>query len=108
MFVIYHCKKCKTAKRVEYIQEKKSIYRINSKGQRVPAGIWIMACGGGKPTVYGGDVENGLCPTCGKMMKYGEIKAVTTDHVCDARCTNATGHKCECSCGGVNHGLAYA
>lgn len=23
---------------------------------------------------------------------------------CDARCTNATGPSCDCSCGGVNHG----
>lgn len=23
---------------------------------------------------------------------------------CDARCTSAKGHKCECSCGGANHG----
>lgn len=25
-------------------------------------------------------------------------------HKCDARCMNATGNQCECSCGGVNHG----
>jgi len=25
-------------------------------------------------------------------------------HKCDARCVNATGHDCECSCGGENHG----
>jgi hypothetical protein len=25
-------------------------------------------------------------------------------HKCDARCTNAKGHNCECSCGGKNHG----
>ena len=25
-------------------------------------------------------------------------------HKCDARCTTATGHKCECSCGGKFHG----
>ena len=25
-------------------------------------------------------------------------------HKCDARCLNAKGHNCECSCGGVNHG----
>ena len=25
---------------------------------------------------------------------------------CNARCTGATGHLCECSCGGVNHGAA--
>lgn len=26
-------------------------------------------------------------------------------HKCDARCMNATGHNCECSCGGANHGI---
>lgn len=27
-------------------------------------------------------------------------------HKCDARCETAKGHKCECSCGGKNHGIA--
>jgi hypothetical protein len=27
-------------------------------------------------------------------------------HKCDARCMGATGHDCECSCGGKNHGAA--
>ena len=27
-------------------------------------------------------------------------------HKCDARCLNATGQNCECSCGGANHGAA--
>lgn len=27
------------------------------------------------------------------------------DKVCDGRCMGATGHKCECSCGGKNHGI---
>ena len=26
-------------------------------------------------------------------------------HKCDARCMNARGHDCECSCGGANHGI---
>lgn len=26
---------------------------------------------------------------------------------CDARCMNATGPNCECSCGGANHGGKY-
>ncbi len=26
---------------------------------------------------------------------------------CDRRCTHATGHSCECSCGGANHGKDY-
>lgn len=35
-----------------------------------------------------------------------EFKAFPSRHECDARCTHATGRimKCECSCGGKNHG----
>ena len=35
-----------------------------------------------------------------------EMKSNPSKHVCDARCMNATGRvmKCECSCGGKNHG----
>jgi hypothetical protein len=29
-----------------------------------------------------------------------------SNHKCDARCLNARGFKCECSCGGKNHGSA--
>ena len=33
-----------------------------------------------------------------------ERKANPSNHKCDARCLNATGFKCECSCGGKSHG----
>lgn len=35
-----------------------------------------------------------------------EYKSNPSRHECDARCMNATGRmmKCECSCGGKNHG----
>lgn len=35
-----------------------------------------------------------------------EYKSNPSRHECDARCFNATGRimKCECSCGGKNHG----
>ncbi len=33
-----------------------------------------------------------------------ERKSNPSMHKCDARCLNATGFRCECSCGGKNHG----
>lgn len=35
-----------------------------------------------------------------------EYKSTPSRHECDARCLNATGRimKCECACGGKNHG----
>lgn len=39
-----------------------------------------------------------------------EFKSNPSKHVCDARCMHATGKvmKCECSCGGKNHGRGHA
>jgi hypothetical protein len=31
-------------------------------------------------------------------------KRNASNHKCDARCLNATGFRCECECGGKNHG----
>jgi hypothetical protein len=41
-----------------------------------------------------------------KTTRKVEYKAFASKHVCDDRCINATGRimKCECSCGGKNHG----
>lgn len=36
-----------------------------------------------------------------------KIKAVSSRHVCDSKCTSASGHECECSCGGINHGIKF-
>lgn len=33
---------------------------------------------------------------------------VVPDKTCDKRCQRATGHDCECACGGANHGAAHA
>jgi hypothetical protein len=35
-----------------------------------------------------------------------EFKSNPSLHVCDARCMNARGRTCECSCGGKNHGAS--
>lgn len=49
------------------------------------------------------------CPDCGKEVLvtyygkplYGKFKQ---EVICNSKCTQATGHNCECSCGGRNHG----
>jgi hypothetical protein len=48
------------------------------------------------------------CPNCQQKLSvalghpiYGKfVKEV----ICNSKCTSATGHNCECSCGGKNHG----
>jgi hypothetical protein len=41
-----------------------------------------------------------------KTTRKVEYKSFASRHECDDRCVNATGRvmKCECSCGGKNHG----
>lgn len=41
---------------------------------------------------------------CVPVSRAISFKVDGSNHKCDARCLNATGHNCECSCGGKNHG----
>jgi hypothetical protein len=44
-----------------------------------------------------------------QVTRVVEYKRQPSRHECDARCIHATGRvmKCECSCGGKNHGRGY-
>lgn len=55
--------------------------------------------------------EGGIARTClcGRELVLRRVRGiVNADKKCDARCTHATGHDCECACGGKNHGAANA
>ncbi len=54
-----------------------------------------------------GQVPTGRTPEGKRVMADRVIfyKLRPSLHKCDARCTNAKGHNCECSCGGANHGI---
>jgi hypothetical protein len=46
-----------------------------------------------------------ICPTHNRVMVGRTINAKhNPDVACNARCTNAYGNDCECSCSGENHG----
>lgn len=44
---------------------------------------------------------------CGTTVKVNQVFGSESGKACDARCTGATGHDCECSCGGENHGADH-
>lgn len=49
------------------------------------------------------------CPQRHRFFVLKQIKGTySKDHKCDARCLNARGHNCTCSCGGLNHGRGFA
>lgn len=48
------------------------------------------------------------CECGGRVGKLLPLKAkISTKHVCGAKCLASTGHSCECSCGGKNHGAGH-
>jgi hypothetical protein len=55
--------------------------------------------------------NNGFFARCSNRHKFFAVKAVkgtySPDHKCDARCLNAKGWSCTCSCGGANHGRGH-
>lgn len=46
---------------------------------------------------------------CGYPMAGKVVRGTLNDSVaCNANCTGAVGHDCECSCGGANHGADHS
>ena len=63
--------------------------------------------GQGRPLFMRASADT-TCPRCGAQKWNGKaVQGFTTSHLCDARCTEAKGFRCECSCGGANHGKGF-
>lgn len=96
---IYNCKRCKQGKRVDYPIRDPQVKGAPVRYHRIE----------GVQRVYPGrgDLDS-ACPNCGKDMEWNWLSAHTVpEHKCDARCTSARGHVCNCSCGGKNHGSGW-
>jgi len=67
------------------------------------ANVWHQGTSTTKAANFSGWGPDGLEYRC---TRYIEMKPMPSRHECDSRCVNATGRimKCECSCGGKNHG----
>jgi len=49
------------------------------------------------------------CRKCGRAIHANEIRGrYNPNKKCTARCLAATGHDCECSCAGKNHGASFS
>ena len=103
---IFNCKRCKLGKRIEYPEQEKEYLgygryatRHYRKGRVVNLGFGRT----GELRIYPQGDE--LCAKCGKPMEHKRLESYVNEGVpCDARCTGARGHTCECSCGGAHHG----
>jgi hypothetical protein len=108
---VYNCKRCKVGNRVAYPEMARSHigygryevsrWRIGERGQRIYPGASLVS-----GTTYEGD---GACPNCRRVMTWGWLEGFKVETVpCDVRCTSARGFKCDCSCGGENHGSDWS
>ena len=79
-----------------------------SSGRDGEAAARALAARGGTPT-FRGLACIGALLCCGRSPKVVEVKGTFRPaHECDARCLSSVGGKCECACGGKNHGMGYA
>lgn len=62
-----------------------------------------------RPVVLNWDAAAWMhCEPCGTWHQLRKVEGkFKADKGCDGRCMSATGHNCECSCGGMNHGAAH-
>ena len=99
---LFNCKACKVTVAKEYqvlrsemygpgrMYERRVMGRINEWGREVLA------------------KNDGIgCPSCSKPMAGSMVHGTKTDHICNEICLEAKGPKCDCSCGGANHGKSY-
>ena len=106
--VLYNCKHCKVGRRVEYPERQRGQFGYTP--YRLEAGRRIFAVldydYSTRPAQVRGDAR---CPNCGRGMTWGFLQGFKVDTVlCDARCTSARGFRCDCSCGGENHGKDWS
>lgn len=61
------------------------------------------------PTSYGNAQVACVVPCAcgGRVTLKPVVGRFVASIACDSRCEHATGHKCECACGGRNHGKAH-
>lgn len=96
------CRGCKATSARDYTESRKVM---------VGSGIYRRDA-----TIYGRTVhslflkadQDIFCPRCNAQSWNGKrVEGFTTEHKCDVRCTEAKGFRCECSCGGKNHGQGF-
>ena len=102
-----------TPKRFRYISQKCTVCGIRTSAlgpneTRLPKGD--LHHGNGMLGVYTAWTGSAYlnCRQCGKALYakrvLGKFNAAKK---CTAKCLSATGHTCECACGGKNHGSGY-
>lgn len=102
--VMYKCRCRKVARRTFTVE---SYSECNNHPEGYLNKTWYYRRVNGGRWMQKTEYPSNQCE-CGATVFGKPVEARLTDHICDVRCTSATGHNCECSCGGQNHGIDHA
>lgn len=102
--VLYRCKRCRrTVRRVYPVRIVTRYYELHdhaagtSRERRDVQAVWPDPCPEGPPLIP--------CEGCGRHLSGSPVRAIHNPEIqCGAKCRNAVGPQCECSCRGKNHG----
>ena len=95
---LFRCRQCGRAQRREYPRQ--VVTGPTQYGGSYTQTLYLKEDGAWKP----GKPDTFTC--CGVSGHGAEVKGTLSDAPCDARCKEATGPECKCSCQGINHGTA--
>ncbi len=106
------CPKCSHASRVARADVQDLDSSRWAKSARTGERVLLTATGAAydraRPFILNGVAVSSRCPEHG-VYRLRPLAARFVESVaCDARCTSARGPKCDCSCGGANHGADHA
>ncbi len=109
--VMYRCKRCKITIRRTFEQKKETFFYT----AHLPNGMTLQKSKVSSVDYFDGAQRVGHnfipsenCPKCKRYMDSAPIEGHLVETVaCNAKCTTAVGHVCDCSCGGENHGAAH-
>lgn len=115
---IARCKRCKTTRSRLLTVEITTTTRWTACGLKFnrttkyflgadPLNAWDVEKAGECACELPARARDGSPTTRRGTMYYAMVAGTKNDTPCDDRCTSATGHKCQCSCGGKNHGAAH-
>lgn len=98
------CKRCKSAVRYDISEQREYVEPKFLHGVSYPSKHYYCLDGGSwydRPS----KVVSRPCQQCGALASLKRMQVTYNEKVkCGAKCRNATGPACECSCRGVNHG----
>jgi hypothetical protein len=98
------CKTCKAPVRADVNEERRREEASYLHGVSYPSKTYYNTYGLGWYN-HPAKIITWPCPSCGRPAKLSRMAITYNEKTkCGARCRNATGPNCECSCRGVNHG----